>query len=356
MNTANTERSQGGTDFLPDFCSAQAVLIVLIVVQMLAFLLALAGGPREHGFWVSLGVISLFLQWIALMSAAVLCVLRRLLSRLPARFSALLVYLLLVSLTALLSVITWWTAWYTGLGEQWIGESAAWFTVRNTLIGGIVGALILRYFYVQHQWVLNVRREAAARVDALQARIRPHFLFNSLNTVAALIPVRPDMAEHAVEDLSDLFRAALDDNPEGGPLAEEVDLAERYLRLEALRLSDRLEMDWRVTAEDVRGIRAPKLVLQPLMENAVYHGIETRPAGGRIEVSAQRDPEGVEIIIRNPLPEARRSSGRPGHQMAMDNVRQRLALQWGKRAWLRTREGEDGTFETRLYLPREEHP
>ena len=356
MSRVDRERKEGGADFLPDFCSAQAVLIVIIVVQMLAFLLALAGGPREHGFWVSVGVISLFLHWIGLMSAAVLCILRRLLSRVAARFSALLVYFLLVALTALLSAISWWTGWYIGAGTAWIGESASWFVLRNTLISAIFTALILRYFYVQHQWVLNVRREAAARVDALQARIRPHFLFNSLNTVAALIPVRPDMAEHAVEDLSDLFRAALDDSPQGGPLAEEVDLAERYLRLEALRLSDRLELDWQITAEDVRGIRAPKLVLQPLMENAVYHGIETQPDGGRIEVCAERDDEGVEIIVRNPLPQARRSSGRPGHQMAMDNVRQRLALQWGDRAWLRTRECEDGTFETRLYLPREEDP
>lgn len=351
MKTASTERD-GGADFLPDFCSAPVALVVILIAQLLAFLIVLARSPFDAGFWVSLGVISLFLQWIALCSAAALCALRPRLTRLARSQAAVLVYVLLVIITLLLSALAWWVSWYSGIGVEWIGESAWQFLFRNTAISAIASALLLRYFYVQHQWRLNVRREATARIEALQARIRPHFLFNSLNTVAALIPVRPEVAENAVEDLSDLFRAALDDAPDGGPLAEEVDLAERYLRLEALRLGDRLELDWQIPSDAIRGVRVPKLVLQPLMENAVYHGIETRPEGGRIQVRAERDDHGVAIMIRNPAPEGKRPRGRPGHQMALDNVRQRLHLNFGEAASLGTRECE-GRFETRLYLPRE---
>nr|WP_301288460.1 sensor histidine kinase [Natronospira proteinivora] len=274
------------------------------------------------------------------------------LSRLSGPQAATLAYVALVSATLALSVVAWLVAERSGLGVDWTPDNAWVFLLRNTAISAIVSAVVLRYFYVQHQWKENVRREAAARIEALQARIRPHFLFNSLNTVAALIAIKPEHAERAVEDLSDLFRASLTDDPDGVSLADEIALAERYLHLEALRLGDRLVVEWDVESGSLDQVRVPRLIIQPLVENAVYHGIETRPDGGRVEVVVRDRGGWVEVVIRNPLPEdVDRKSTREGHQMALNNVSQRLSLSLGHEARLET-ERSDGAFITRLRLPK----
>jgi len=341
-----------GGGFLPDFCAPHVLLVLVLAAQLLALLLVLARGFTGTDFWVDLGVISLFLQWIALVSAALICGLRQRLSQLRGPIAATVAYVALVLTTLLLSTLAWSVAEGTGLGEAWMAGDPVFFLLRNTAISAIVSALVLRYFYVQHQWKENVRREATARIEALQARIRPHFLFNSLNTVAALIAIRPELAERAVEDLSDLFRASLNDDPDGVTLADEMALAERYLHLEALRLGDRLRLEWNVPSDCLDEVRVPRLIIQPLVENAVYHGIETRPDGGRVEVTVTDLGSAIQVLIRNPLPdEADSKSSREGHRMALDNVTQRLALALGPEAKLDT-ERSHGEFITRLRLPK----
>jgi len=352
--TGATDHDRDGTDFLPDFCAASTLLVLILAAQLLAFLLTLARGEMALTFWVDLGVISLFLQWIALISAGVICALRRPLATLPRPLAATLAYLALVTTTLILSVLAWWMASWTGLGDEWTSNSINFFLARNVAISAIVSAVTLRYFYVQHQWKINVQREATSRVEALQARIRPHFLFNSLNTVAALIAVKPHIAERAVEDLADLFRASLTDSPDGVSLSEEMALAERYLHLEQLRLDERLQLEWDVPPESLERVRVPRLIIQPLVENAVYHGIETQAEGGRVQVSTRAHAKHVEVVIRNPVPEpGERHNARKGHQMALDNVTQRLKLKMGPNARL-TAEHIEGEFVTRLLLPKEE--
>lgn len=353
-NSAGTDRDNpSGADFLPDFCAAPILLMLVLAAELLALLLVLGRGGAGLGFWVDLGVVSLFLQWITLISAAVICGLRQPLARQSGPMAAGLVYAALVLITLALSVFAWWLAGWTGLGQQYLPDNGAMFLLRNTAISAIVSALVLRYFYVQYQWKRNIEREATSRVEALQARIRPHFLFNSLNTVAALIAVRPELAERAVEDLSDLFRASLSDTTDGVSLKEEMALAERYLHLEALRLDERLDIDWDVPEAELERVRVPRLIIQPLVENAVYHGIETRPEGGQIHVVARAREDHVTIVIRNPVPDTEdRPQARRGHQMALENVSQRLRLRLGPAARLET-ERRDGEFITRLWLPKE---
>ena len=195
----------------------------------------------------------------------------------------------------------------------------------------IVTALLLRYFFVTHQWQKHVRAEAHSRIQALQARIRPHFLFNSLNTIAALTRSDPKRAEEAVEDLADLFRATLRDSHSPLRLKEELELTRIYQRIEALRLGDRLAVTWDVGALPMRAF-VPGLTVQPLLENAIYHGIEPLEHGGTVTVSGRVVGGEVEIVVSNPLRRTPRAGEqRSGNRLALDNIRQRLELAYGGR-------------------------
>lgn len=311
------------TAFLPDFCAVRMAIAVILIAQLLAIVLTLATpGLRQQGFQV-LALNSLFIQWVALSCVALLCLLRNRLNRLPDFWSALLSYLVMLSVTWIVTEIAWWVM-YTLPGTE-LEPSPDHVTVllRNLGISGIASALVLHYFYVQHQWRRHVQSEAQARLQALQARIRPHFLFNCMNTIASLIRRQPEQAEQAVEDLADLFRHSLRDNNEWVTLAEELDLCRRYLRIEQLRLGNRLQVAW--TTDDLPDdARLPALSLQPLLENAVYHGIEPRPDGGCIRIGGRLTGQWLRISIENPLPPAGAANTHTGHQLAQENVRQRI--------------------------------
>jgi len=224
------------------------------------------------------------------------------------------------------------------------------FVLRNLLMGALVGAFVLRYLYIQHQWKRRLQAESEARLQALQARIRPHFLFNSMNTIASLIASQPGEAEDAVEDLADLFRASLSDERRLVPLEDEVDLAARYLRIEALRLGERLNVEWDLEGLSGR-VRLPPLTLQPLVENAVYHGIEPNPAGGTVRVVGTWEGDRAVITVANPLP-PEGTQRRHGNHLALANIGERLAAHFGRGGSLETAEA-DGAFRVRLAVPAE---
>ena len=176
---------------------------------------------------------------------------------------------------------------------------------------------------------------AEARLQALQARIRPHFLFNSLNAVLALIRRDPRRAERALEDLAELFRALMSDGRNLVRLADEISLIERYAAIEQLRLGERLRMSWDLDNAPMDAL-LPPLVLQPLLENAVYHGVEPGAGIGDVLVRIERRGERVHARIENPLPQAGQS-GRAGNHMALDNIRERLMLFFDAEARLESR-------------------
>jgi two-component system LytT family sensor kinase len=167
------------------------------------------------------------------------------------------------------------------------------------VIAALLGAAMLRYFYVLAQWQARLAAVTRAEVEALQARIRPHFLFNSMNTVAALIRVDPAAAERTVEDLCELFRAALGQHDtDNGTLGEELALIERYLLLEQARFGERLTVTLKI-APEVLGVRIPFLCLQPLVENAVRHGLEKHESGGTISIEARDVDRECEISVED---------------------------------------------------------
>ena len=205
--------------------------------------------------------------------------------------------------------------------------------VRNVAIGLVVTALALRYFYVLHEWRRSVELRAAARVHALQARIRPHFLFNSMNTIAALTRSNPPRAEAAVQDLADLFRATLSDKRDVITLAEELEVARTYQRMEMLRLGGRLQVDWKIDSLPMSA-QVPGLMIQPLLENAIYHGIEPRAEGGTVTISGEVSGDLVTIVVRNPLDPV--PGLREGNRLALANLRERLSLMYGERALMKS--------------------
>jgi len=193
------------------------------------------------------------------------------------------------------------------------------------------------------------KAELTSRIQALQSRIRPHFLFNSMNIIASLISIDPDLAEEVVVDLSALFRASLDEaTSEPVRLDDELDLCRKYLHIEGLRLDDRLDVEWQIET-DTQGLRIPLLTLQPLLENAIYHGIQPLTEGGTITVNLKSDDDQVEITITNPVTnKENRHEG--GNRMALENIRNRMNAVYGPSASLTTEKSQN-SYITRLIYP-----
>jgi two-component system sensor histidine kinase AlgZ len=238
------------------------------------------------------------------------------------------------------------------LGDNfWMREG---FISRNLAISAIVSAVALRYFYVQHQWKQNIVIEARSRIQALQARIRPHFLFNSMNTIASLTRTNPELAEKAVEDLADLFRASLG-HQDMVKLDEELEFTRRYINIEQLRLGDRLSVEWNIEDAVDPDAPVPALILQPLMENAIYHGIEPLPEGGGVKLSIAQNTKQLRFAISNPLPAQRAYQHRSGNKMAQDNIRQRLRLAYGDTGSMNIEKTQD-RYTVSFSIPLEVRP
>jgi len=347
---SNRAESHDGGAFLPDFCNIRTVFAVVVMAELLAFILALAAATSPADRWSHLSLVSLFVQWIALSATALLCLARRWLVRLDTVWTSAISFVLIQLVCAILSAVVYVFGGETGL--RYIISGPTDFMVRNLMVSTLLSAALLRYYYVQYEWKRNIQAEASARLQALQARIRPHFMFNSMNTIASLARSQPALAEAVVEDLADLFRVSLSDAAGLVTLEEELAMTRRYLRIEQLRLGERLLVDWAV-ADDVAPtqVRLPALTIQPLVENAVYHGIEPLPDGGTVAIHAQMVDDGaVRVDVSNPVAERLPSQRRRSNHMAVDNVRERLALHFGAAAHLDL-EAHDGTFHASLVLP-----
>lgn len=331
--------------FLPDFCSLRMVFAVIILAQLFAFVLALFS-IDEAGttVWRETGMISLFVQWCALCSSGMLCYLRKHLCQMSALWGALYSYLAVLMAVLLLSEVAYQLLYFDlSLAGKHMG-----YLVRNVTMAALVTGPVLRYFYIQQAWQRNVKTEAQSRLQALQARIRPHFLFNSMNTIASLIRTEPARAETAIEDLSDLFRVSLRDAQQFHSFADELDLCERYLDIESLRLGERLKIEWDIEAIP-RDAFLPPLTLQPLIENAIFHGIEPLSDGGVILVSGKREKKQLQIRIENPC-QPQRTIMNSGHHMAQQNIRERLASLYGKQAELKVEAYAD-RYVVEVHLP-----
>jgi two-component system sensor histidine kinase AlgZ len=325
--------------WLPDFCSLPVVFAVMVVAELLVLVIVIAPNDEATPLLPRLATASAFVQWLALVCVVCLCQLQAfLLRRLAPAAAVAAAYALVLLVTLLGSALVFALDHQFGLGMTLAYPLQARFLSRNVLLAALVAAALLRYFYVLEQWRARVRAEAKARFEALQARIRPHFLFNSMNTIVSLIRSRPAEAERAVEDLSDLFRAALGADNKPNTLGAELELVRSYLEIEQLRLGDRLHVEFDIDALP-RDLLVPGLMLQPLIENAIYHGIE-QVAHGTVSIRGTRAGGTVRIEIHNPRPRAGdRGPGR--HGVALDNTRSRIEYHFAGRGGLDIDAGED---------------
>lgn len=355
MNTpsptpASDPRAIAPATWLPDFCSPPVLFAVIVVVELLVVAILIAPSDESQPLLPRLGTATLFAQWLALLSVVTLCQLRPLLARLPPARGEMVAYLIVLALTALGSTLVSMLDELLALHLTLPAEFRWRFVTRNIALAALLSAALLRYFYVIEQWRARVRAEAQARGDALQARIRPHFLFNSMNTIASLIRTDPRSAEHAVEDLSDLFRAALGAEGKLSTLGEEVELARRYLAIEQLRLGERLRVEVEI-GDAPRDLPVPALLLQPLVENAVHHGVQPLADGGTVTLRARRSGSVAEVTIANPRPpEGQRLPTR--HGMALANTKSRIEYHFGWRGALVVNASETN-FSVTLRLPQD---
>jgi len=336
--------------YLPDFCAAGTVFIVILMAELVAIVLALASIDTPGRFLSDLWKISFFLLWFAVLGSGLMCQLRSRLEGAGPTRTFVLSFLVLIALCLVLAELAW------QLTQRFdylylIADTHVGFVFRTFSTGAIIIALAMRYLYVSSEWRRTIVLETQSRISALQALIRPHFLFNSMNTIASLTRTDPRQAEEAVEDLSDLMRANLGASENRTSLKQELEIAAIYQRIEKLRLGDRLRVRWDVGDLPMRA-QIPSLTIQPLLENAIYHGIELLPDGGEVAVAGEYDGKFITIQITNPVaPDATRETD--GNKMAMSNIRQRFELAYGNRATVEVDDQID-SYSVSLRFPAEE--
>jgi len=329
---------------LPEFCRSHILFRIIILLQVLAILLALVPGV-DSAFWPRLGFVTLCIHWVGLPILAFFCSARPYLVWWQGR-----------SLAGLALIVLLLNSWLVGTLAFDFLRASGWrgaddyhsFILQVLLIALLIGGvgIQLLVFYVQQR--LRLDAQARSELDALQARIRPHFLFNSLNTAAELVHTDQQAAEQTLLDLAALFRAALHADA-AISLAEDLQLARQYLAVEQRRLASRLTLDWQVPAE-LPAVLIPCLTIQPLAENAIRHGIEPMTAGGTIRVQLCVGQDAVSLTIINPLASHAPHSG--GNGIALDNIRRRLALLYGDKGRI-INSVSQGDYSIKLTLPLE---
>lgn len=319
------------------------IVSLLLLGEGLALVMVLAPGSSGDG-WVTFGLSSLIIQWISLSTLALIYLLRKRLALLSIQRLAWIIMGLLLLTTWLVAAAAW-----AALGPALIQdrEQIPSLLMRITAIALTVGSLAMVAFLNYWRARQLAVRAKQSELEALQARIRPHFLFNTLNTGAALIRGRPDAAEKLLLDLADLFRAALA-APHEITLLEELGLVQRYLEIEALRFGTRLQTHWELP-NPLPVVLVPALSIQPLVENAIRHGIESSAEGGRLDIAVEADNHIVRISVRNPI-RAGFITGIQGHQVGLASVRARIEAVSQGLGRLETRV-EDGCYIATLTIP-----
>jgi two-component system sensor histidine kinase AlgZ len=295
---------------VPDWCNLGLMLRIVVALNVLFFCIAALGAASMAQWldqWMSLVVV---VEPVLIASLFFGCLLRRIAAPFPAWFQFSIPFVL----PAVLTVIAQKVLHDTGApATQW----------RDALFAALLAGSVLYWARLRERAYSPALAEA--QLQALQSRIRPHFLFNSLNAALGLIRSDPRRAETVLEDISDLFRVLMRDSRERVPLGSEIALCKQYLAIEQLRLGERLVTNWQVD-DGANAALVPTLLLQPLIENAVHHGIEPSTTPGTIDIDVTRSGRYVAITISNPWQGKAAAEMSRGNRIGLDNVRQRLAL------------------------------
>ena len=318
---------------LPNFRNLGILLRILVIVDGICLAAALIETTEPLPLMEVLVEMSAQVQPILLLSLLLLAAANDLLHRLA--YARAIVVLVAIELGVAMMMYF--------LGRHLFGATGAF--ERYILFTLLTTGVLVGYFDLRGRALSPALTEA--RLQALQARIRPHFLFNSINAVLSLMRQDPRRAEQVIEDLAEMFRVLMADNRQLTPFSQEIELAKQYLNIEQLRLGERLRVEWDMADFPVDAL-IPPLVLQPLLENAVYHGIEPRVEPGVITIQLRREGDRVRVVLRNPYrPE---NDHHAGNRMALANIRERLQLHFDAEASIKTVAG-DGTYEVQILMP-----
>lgn len=330
MNKARSIKQNTRADGLPNFRNLGITLRILLIVNGLAVMLALLLANNWQDVPANLMQIAVMLTPVILTSLLLLWVMQPWLGKLSYWRGALVVSLMVVALT--LGIYSFGRELFHTL------DNDPYFDlVRYALLSLTVCAILLMYFRLRTQVLSHGMLDA--RLQVLRARIRPHFLFNTINAVLGIVRAQPKQAEAALEDMADLFRMAMADVQDLTPLLQEIKLCKQYLALEQMRMGERLQVDWQ-TRNVPDDALIPPLLLQPLLENAVYHGIEPLSQGGCINITLTLDDKKIEIKVENPCV-LRNESLHKGNKIALGNIRERLELLFDAEAHYHVESGKD---------------
>ncbi|MFX2257700.1 histidine kinase [Acinetobacter variabilis] len=333
--------------FFSQIGKLQYLLEMFIGGNVLAMVLALAKAQS----WQALNLADLlqymlYINWILLCFAALIELFHQHFQRMGIKLALICGFLLLQAIvlvtTTSLNVLTYFGS---NLNFQGLSLAIALEQVGLHLSFGILlGMFCFRYLYLREQWAQQQHSELNARIQAMQARIHPHFLFNSLNSVISLISIDPDKAEQMLLNLSRLFRASFQEL-KLVKLQEEIELCQRYLEIEQIRLGERLQVEWKLENKDLYSqVQIPLLTLQPLVENSIFHGVEKILTKSTISILIEILQNQINIIITNPYTQDNKTL-KKGHGIAIENVRQRLEAYYGPTMTFQTFAG-GGVFTT----------
>lgn len=351
MRPRQTDAEPATKAFPPNLGSAAFGFRIILVAQCLAIVLTVARNDSfDQTAWNDLVLMTTFAQLVAIGSILALKLVSRPVQSMGPLVGGVFVFLLLVAVALAVAEGIIAAMYYLNISSERWPDWHVTMLIRVGVMSAIISALALRYAFVYHRAQVKSEIQQQDRLQALQSRIRPHFLFNSMNSVASLIRSDPEQAERALQDLADVFRVLLADARKMVPITAESELARQYLDIEKLRLGDRLQVKW--SASNVpRNALIPSLTLQPLIENAVYHGVEPSFAGGIVDIRMWSEGTDLSIMITNPIPEiTNQAQHRKGNRIAMNNVRERLDRHFHGRADLKNYE-KLGSYYVMITMP-----
>ena len=331
MRHDNVQDQTSASYFFTKIGQWQHLLELIVASNVLAMVLALA----EARSWQALETARVlqymcFINWVILSFSALVDYFQEFFAKFSQKMALILGFILLqlvvLFTTCAVNIIQYWASRSTDFSEQVLFQGVG----LHLSYGILLGAFCMRYLYMREQWLKQQYSELNARIQAMQARIHPHFLFNSLNSVVSLISIDPDKAENMLINLSRLFRASFQELKLVS-LAEEIDLCQQYLSIEKLRLGERLKVEWNIqaTSLELKRVTIPLLTLQPLLENSIFHGVEKVLQPSTISVLVEILQNQVSIVITNPYSHDTIKS-RQGNGIAIENVKQRLKAYYGQ--------------------------
>jgi two-component system sensor histidine kinase AlgZ len=318
--------------WLTDFCDNKQIFVSVVMIQIVVIIYALSSLSFNFAFLYSLSVLTLLAQFIGMTLVILLCKLRHWLNQFNVVTGVLLVIAIVVLQTSFISQLIGFLELQLSLQLITGDESINHINLKLSLSSVIICLALIRYFYIQDQWHQQIEKLADARLIALQARIKPHFLFNSLNSIAALIGVDTEKAEVAIADFSDLMRRTFSHKDKFITIKDELKWVEQYLAIEKLRLDKRLQYQINCDPK-LLNYKIPILCIQPLVENSIIHGLQPLEKGGKIDIKISDANSILMIEVQNPFIEVNiKSNPSNSNQMALQNIHERLKLHYGNKA------------------------